>query len=847
MMSHNHQDPIKPRIYTVELRNVSRKDAERVGAKAANLGELMQAGLPVPDGFVVTTDAFAEFLMFNGLDTDASQEKVKAASVPADIAEAVLKSSADLGDAPVAVRSSGVGEDLLGASFAGQYETFLDVRGDEALLDALRGCWASAFNERVIAYRKSRGQQESGMAVLIQLLVQADAAGVAFTANPVTGDRSEVVVSSVHGLGDRLVSGRTSPDEWRVRGNDVSCERAPEKAISSDQVRAVAEMARRVEAHCGSPQDIEWAIANGQLFLLQARPITALPEETLAPIPVPVKPPPGFWQRKKTHVHEPIWPMYRSVFMESANAGFKYGCSELSLPSEGLELRDIGGWEYCGVVSLGGKEPPRLPTWLLSILVRIEPLMRSRIKGSIELLKNYKEVPFIQLWFKEWKPAQTTRIAELRSVDLPGLTDTALDDHISLVLMPFFKESLRCHFLLQCVFGLALGRLVFTCQELQGWDNKQIMELLSGLSESSSEPARRLSELASLAAERPAIRALLEQMDDSTVNRLAEVDPEFARAFDAYQHESGCQVLRHTFCDPTLAERPLLVLRLVRDQIARGFNPKAIHSDLEKNRAATMAKARALLANRPAKDKERFEKDLEGAVMAYPIKEESEFYNIDAPMGLMRYALLELGHRLVRRRQIMHRDDIFFLELEEVLSAFRQGKDLRNLVARRKAERAWVEAHPGPPSYGRDLPPPLAAFPSEVQIIIKIYMWVTESLFNLGQAGKRDTMGKGLEGIPASPGRYTGPARVIMGESEFGKLQVGDVMVCPCTTAVWSILFPSIGALITDSGGTLSHPAIIAREYKVPAVVATGNATHLLKDGQIVTVDGSAGTVEVRV
>lgn len=264
----------RPHIsYTLKLSELSHRNIDRAGAKAANLGELARKGFPVPDGFVLTTNAFDEFLAANAIRPDSSPEAVVAAVLPADVANALLTAAAGLGDIPLAVRSSGVAEDLSGASFAGQYETVLDVRGADALSAAVRRCWASVFSERVVAYRATQGQRGvSSMAVLVQRLVPADAAGVAFTANPVTGDRAETVVSAVKGLGDRLVSGQVSPDEWLVKGEDTICQRSQEDAIDAAQVRAVAELARRVEAHFGAPQDIEWAFVGGQLFLLQAAP-----------------------------------------------------------------------------------------------------------------------------------------------------------------------------------------------------------------------------------------------------------------------------------------------------------------------------------------------------------------------------------------------------------------------------------------------------------------------------------------------------------------------------------------------------------------------------------------------
>jgi pyruvate,water dikinase len=258
-----------------------------------------------------------------------------------------------------------------------------------------------------------------------------------------------------------------------------------------------------------------------------------------------------------------------------------------------------------------------------------------------------------------------------------------------------------------------------------------------------------------------------------------------------------------------------------------------------------MAEVHDILTKRSPEDQERFLKTLECAQQVYPLKEDCEYFTFDAPTALMRYALLEVGNRLIRKRLLDHSDDIFFMELEELLVLFQDEKDAKDLVANRKAERAWIEAHPGPPSYGIEPQIPFNAYPPDIQLLLKGILWVKNEYYGFGQPLSEVT-GTVLRGSAASPGRYIGPTRIIRNESEFVKLQGGDVLVCPITTPSWSVLFPTIGAIVTDAGGILSHPAIIAREYGVPAVVATKTATSLLRDGQIVTVDGSAGTVEIQ-
>jgi rifampicin phosphotransferase len=351
-----------------------------------------------------------------------------------------------------------------------------------------------------------------------------------------------------------------------------------------------------------------------------------------------------------------------------------------------------------------------------------------------------------------------------------------------------------------------------------------------------------------MARERPAVRGLLERSDDRAADRLTVIDAEFAAAFAAYQHTYGFRALCYDVAEPTLAESVALVLGLIRDQVLRGYDPAREAAAVQERRERAVAEARAALAARPAAERERFERALARAERGYPMREEQGFYTLSVPLALMRFAALELGRRLADRGLIGRHDDVFFLELKEARAALRQGSDQRTLVARRKGERAWVEAHPGPASYGKEPPPPpsLDGVPAEVQYAMGTMFWALELAFAQTQSGRRQAAGADLRGIAASPGRYAGQVRVIMDETEFHKIRAGDVLVCPTTAPVWSVLFSSVGALVTDAGGVLSHPAIIAREYCIPAVVATGNATSLLRDGQRVTVDGDAGTVELQ-
>ena len=831
--------------YIVPLHDVTRADTSRVGAKAANLGELARAGFPVPDGFALTTRAFDHFVTANALDGTQSLEHVLKAELPVDVQDALRAVSRRLDGIPLAVRSSGVAEDLDGASFAGQYESILGVRGHDALVDAVRHCWASAFSARVSAYKNNKGQvPHASMAVLVQKLVSADSAGVAFTANPVNGNRNEAVVSAVRGLGERLVSGNASPDEWIVSGQEVTRTSAPENAIDAAQAREVAEMARRAAAHFGSPQDVEWAIAGGKLFMLQARPITTLREQAIEPIPMKIEVPAGYWESDAEHIPKPLSPMGRSVLLPSYTNGTQKMCTTTGLLLDRIEYRDIGGWIYMRLVPPGGKDMAPPPAWVMKIMLRLMPDLRARIRRGTDFVRNNEPDVLVERWYDKWYPEISKQMRELRDVNLAVLSDDELDAHLSEALA-LIRRGNEMHFTLAAVNPFAIYDLVTTSQALLGWDEAHVMELVTGLSAKSTEPSRKLAELAQMARTRPAVRELIEDANANTADRLAQVDADFAEAFATYLKEYGCRGLAFDLNEPTIAESPGLVLGWIRDQIARNYDPAADAAELERKRNAAQAEARAALANRSPQERERFERALARAVRGYPSQEDNVFFTQGAPTALGRYALLELGNRLAKKQVIEKRDDVFFLEIEEAHAAFRQGGDLKALVLRRKGERVWAEQHPGPATYGEQpAQPSLDVLPPEPRFLMSVVPWYMERAVSSGR-GRVQKAGATLTGIAASPGKYQGTVRVVMNEGEFHKLQPGDVLVCPATTPVWSVLFSNVGALVTNTGGILSHPAIIAREYRVPAVVATGNATALLHDDQMVMVDGNSGQVEI--
>src|SRR6266498_4007379 len=322
------------------------RDASLAGHKAASLARLTALGFPVPPGVVVSTDAVDRIRALN--------------TVPEDLRDRLALALRDLGG-PVAVRSSGSAEDLPGASFAGQYETFLGVDGLDAVAEAVVRCATSAGSQRVAA----------------------EAAGVAFTADPVTGDRDEVLVSAVRGIGERLVGGEATPDEWRVRDAKARRVAGPEGAIDARDAARIGALAAAVEAAFGQPEDVEWAIAKGELFLIQARPITALPcpPQTVAPAE-------GFWEKDQEHYPMPLTPFGASVYLPAVEHGLAAMLDTWGLPMQRVLQRSFGGEVYTRAVPLGGKDRKPPPWWVVWVAMRVAPPLRRRAKRIDRALRK---------------------------------------------------------------------------------------------------------------------------------------------------------------------------------------------------------------------------------------------------------------------------------------------------------------------------------------------------------------------------------------------------------------------------------------------------------------------------
>ena len=540
---------------------------------------------------------------------------------------------------------------------------------------------------------------------------------------------------------------------------------------------------------------------------------------------VPPDLPQIFWQRDDVYHPEPVMPIWRSFFLESISTAFSNVLNEFSSLISGRPYRDINGWVYIGMIPYEGQD------------------IQSRSKKNAEIALGHGETTYVRRWYDEWQYAQDEKNAEMQKLDLTGFSDSELAEHISLKVTPHLNDGIYLQGLYETCFLYSIGRLAGFCQNVLGWSGEKILNLLSGLSGGTTEPVRRLNELARIADGNSDLKEALNGHGNATIEKITALDAEFDRVYRSYLGDFGCRIFHHAVHYPTLVEKPEIILQQVKDLLKEGFNDTSISSERTKQRDAALTEARATLKTQPPEVGERFERILKSAQITYPIKEDCEYATFEVPIASLRYALLELGQRMTEYGNLETPEDIFFLELDEAVEGFRNSIDMRTRVADKKAEFDYAKSHPGPAYYGKPVSPQPIPIPEFEEFVQGIF-WALGQYFGVAQVYERNIDAE-IIGSAASLGQYTGPVCIVKDESEFDKLKSGDVLVCPITKPSWTLLFHKVGALITDVGGILSHPAIIAREYGIPAVVATRDATSKLRDGQIVTVDGDNGKVQL--
>ncbi len=814
------------------LADFGKDDLPLAGGKGANLGELIRAGYDVPPGFIVTTAAY-DLLLQDGRNGgsptgEEARRAIEKAEIPAAIRDGLLDAYRQLGSPAVAVRSSATAEDLPGAAFAGQQETILNVQGEAALLDAVRVCWASLWSERAVAYRL-RQQVDADtvkLAVVVQKMVDADAAGVMFSADPVTGARGELIIDANPGLGEAVVAGLVTPDhivvdkrskrviEQRLGRREVMVRakagggteqirggaQATGPVLSAGAVRQLADMGMRIEQHYGAPQDIEWAWIQdgaqaGKFVILQARPITALPE------PVKLSGP-----------AQMLIPILAEMWPERPYP--------LDLTTFTGAVEQAIGHLLVTLIGDSAPDPDQALVQEDAVAVRFRPPQMHPRPGMIVTL-------VLALWrTRRYDPARwqadplladyVRRGRDLEPADLKQLTwpENLEVLRAALGLIPQ-SMVLREKYLPWA--GVDLGRLWLLLRLTGHGDH--LGDLLSGIDTKTIETNQALEALAAQIRGDPVLRETFARCDAKDLKPALERTGSggaFLKSLDSFLDRYGYRETSITISQPAWVDKPAFVLGILKVLAGAEARPAADAQSWQRARDELLRTT--MLGKWPLR--RPFLRWLTNARALFQIREDTHFYAM-MRQPPVRHVALELGRRLEGTRALDMLEDVFHLRLEEFAALGeawppdeKRIAELRELVRRRKAKRESLAGVP-----------------------------LVDPRLLRRASDSEDDANVLLHGSSGSPGMASGPARIVHDSSEFGRLQPGDVLVAPMTNPAWTPLFQRAAAVVVDTGGAASHAAIVAREYGIPAVMGTVDGTAQLKDGQQVRVDGTRGIV----
>jgi pyruvate,water dikinase len=849
---------------------------ETVGGKGASLARLATAGLPVPPGFHITTRAYRRFMS----ETDLTEAIVSAAArataedpatleavsaqirslidqgtIPDDIAASIRRwyGELDAGDAAVAVRSSATAEDLPEMSFAGQHDTYLNVRGGEHVLDAVKCCWASLWTARALGYRARQGirPEEVALAVVVQQLVPADVAGILFTANPLTGERSEIMINAAWGLGEAIVGGHVTPDVLIVnkqtgrvesqeladkkvmtvrlaegtREEPVPVDQQKQPALQLSQAAELARLGARIEELYGRPMDVEWARHDGRFFILQARPITALPEPR-ATLDWSLPNPKGRYARNSVIelLPEPLSPLFATLALPlwsdamrdlMQSVGFRHAMPEQIL----LTINDYAYYDFT-----------RFGAWQVMIaLPRLIPratgwLRRARARWADEARPRYAAV--VGDWTR--RDLGTTPAVQL----LDGAREigqVAADHYLTIQ-----SGILPVAYMSEMFFTNFYNRLV------RRKDDPPALTFLLGFDSAPILAEKSLYDLATWARTQPELAEYLTREAGTEIARAFQTscppiaDPatwqEFGRRFAEHLVHFGHAVYDLDFAKGLAADEPAPLVEALKFFLSgEGRNPHERQAMAAAEREQT---THALLARLKGLRLRWCTRLLRWAQQYAPLREDA-LADVGLGWPVLRRMLHEVGRRMAAAGIIAESTDVFWLKRDEAeavahaLDANQPVSDYRRAVAERRA--TWARE--------RTVTPP-------VVLPIKGGARFMGIDFTRWMPARTDqAAGDTILGVGASPGRVAGVARVIAGPGEFDRMHQGDLLVAKITTPAWTPLFALAAGVVTDVGGPLSHSSIVAREYQIPAVLGTGVATERIRSGQRITVDGDGGVV----
>ncbi len=815
--------------YVLHFSDIRKQDDAIAGGKGANLGEMVCAGFPVPLGAVVTADAYDQFMEENGISISEIMENAESTEnaaayireaivsgeIPADIKRQIVGFYLTLGEnVRVAVRSSATAEDLDDASFAGQQETYLNVVGEEVLLQKVKECYASLWASRAISYRKAQGydKQKVALAVVLQQMIESESAGVLFTKNP-AGNSDDILINASYGLGEAIVSGIVSPDEYicvrdgnikksvigskeiqivydgqGTKKEPVSEEKRKLQVLDTELVRHLVTEALKIEAHYNRPMDIEWAVKDGKIYILQARSITTIGDEPqkhfsdadFAGLPV-IKPVKG---RMRENVLFNLEKLPKPYFPLDHDFGDAVGKQKEVLITEvGISMNAMCCIDDYGISSfrMGGMKPNRNIVHLPGILKQMKD-EDYNIRKSSESLRSCRE--------------RLERETALTCVSIQELGESLR--RMQVLIGETAYGRFRYAIFPQVLENISVGKTLKKVDEtLNSFD------LVEGLDYVTADVNRAMVDIAQRIKENPDEQKAVVSL---TFSEIEQKYPDISMAFDGFMEKYGNRSDFNCYCftSKSWKDDPDRLLGTLRAMLRSKDTKILSKQESDAKFEALMKRIKDTIGD---KTYVRFKAKVE-AVRHYHTIREATQYLWESEFAHCRTLLRSCADGLYASY-----DDLLYLFAGELFEACRRGQlddGMRELIAKRKAKRTLAEAY-----------------------------WnkcIEESLA---------TGNSGIIGVSGSGGTATGKVCIVKSSAEFDKLQPGEILVCTYTDPEWTPLFTLAAGVVVDTGGTLSHAAIVAREYKIPAVLATGDATKKLKDGEFVVVDGTKGIVTV--
>jgi rifampicin phosphotransferase len=543
------------------------------------------------------------------------------------------------------------------------------------------------------------------------------------------------------------------------------------------------------------------------------------------------------WELDRVHFDRPVTALTQSYYLQPIAPGSERGFAEWSVPIDRYRFEVVNGWAYGRIDPLGGDPPAilqKLP--FLAHLWRVDPRARKRILGFDRFLREGGFERNIPRWDEEWRPEAERRLAELRALDVAAASDEALADHLA-DWHDYALWTWTFHLNIHLVCFYVRARFRDVCRSALDLSDFEAYELIKRSDPALLEGSTKLAAIARRAEADPGAAAALELPADQVVAKLKGTWLE--QALDEFVDAEGDRAGGFDLIDPTWREMPELIVGVLKGMIESAYDPAAEDEAFQAWRHSRIDELRARLGGDELAE---FDRWLAHGERAYPLNETHNRLLVELPWALIRYTALEAGRRLAAAGRLDERDDVFHIHADELIGALRDPvRDVRTLARERRRAHAWAQTLDPPQAIGDPAPPPpLHALPPAVGAAFKAMLEQTEDM--LGARTAESRAGE-IVGSPGSPGSAEGPARIVRGIEEFDKVQAGDVLVCPLTSPAWTVLFPQVAAIVADSGGPLSHAAIVAREYGVPSVVGAHDATRRLEDGQLVAVDGSSGVV----